>query len=166
MVRYEALILAVPEITQDEIKQLESHIANLVSKVQGNVISFERWGKYRLAYPVKRNDYGVYFLTRFEMDKSQASLLKDLQVLFAVKLNDIIMRTMIDVLDPKASLQYQRPHSLEEAPPKEAGSFMREGKMDGWDRDRERGGYHRDGGRRGARHDQSFEQEINEREEA
>ncbi len=160
MVRYEALILAVPEITQDETKQLESLVANLVNKAQGSTLSFERWGKYRLAYPVKRNDYGVYFLTRFETQHDATELLKEMQILFAVKLNDVVMRTMLNALNPKGSLEYQRPHSLEEAPPKEAGSFMREGKGD-WD---DRGP--RDGGRRGQRQERVFEQELDEREEA
>lgn len=122
MLRYEALMLAVPEITQDETKTIESQIQGVIKNAGGSTLSFERWGKYRLAYPIKRNEYGVYFLVRFEAEEVGA-LLKELQSLFVMRLNDLVMRNMIISLEGKRSLEYQRPHSLEEAPPKEAGFF-------------------------------------------
>lgn len=117
MNRYEALLLTVPTITQDEARSLESQFEKVVKDAKGSMISFEKWGKYRLSYPVKKNDYGVYFLARFETDNNQ--MFGDLRSLLAVKLNDLIMRDMITALDVKQSLAYQRPHSLEEAPSRE-----------------------------------------------
>lgn len=138
MLRYEALMLVIPEVTQDETKALESQVEGVVKQGGGTALSFERWGKYRLAYPVKKNEYGVYFLARFQAEKPEA-MLKELQTLLAVKFNDVVMRSMISALDSKQSLEYQRPHSLEEAPAKEATGFMREPRdRDHRDRD---GGY-------------------------
>lgn len=117
--RYEALVLTVPTITQDEAKNLENQVARLVADHKGSLVSFERWGKYRLAYEIRKNDYGVYFLTRFEAEKPHA-LLEDLKHLFAVKLNDLIMRDMVTVLNPKGSLAYNRPQSLDEIPVRES----------------------------------------------
>lgn len=128
MFRYEILMLAVPEITQDEIKQLEDRLEKTIESFKGGIISFERWGKYRLAYPIKKNDYGVYILVRFETKEQPTPLLEELKTIFAVKLNEIVMRHMITKLDPAASLAYNRPHSLEDAPPREVGSFMRDNK--------------------------------------
>ena len=59
-------MLTVPEITADETKSIEQQFDRVVADKKGTMVSFERWGKYRLAYPVKKNDYGVYFLARFE----------------------------------------------------------------------------------------------------
>lgn len=123
MLRYEALMLAVPEITQDETKNIESQIEGVVSAAKGAMLSFERWGKYRLAYPINKNEYGVYFLARFEIADNSTQLLQNLQNLFLVKLNDLSMRHVVYRLDPKAPLTYQRPHSLEEAPAKMEGFF-------------------------------------------
>ena len=131
MFRYEVLMLAVPEITQDELKQLEDRLEKTIESFKGTMISFERWGKYRLAYPVKKNDYGVYILARFEINESPTKLLEELKTIFAVKLNEIVMRHMITRLDESASLAYNRPHSLEDAPPREVGSFMRDNKGEG-----------------------------------
>jgi len=128
MMRYELLVLSIPEITLDEAKTLESQIDRTIREAKGTLISFDRWGKYRLAYPVKKNDYGVYFLTRFEIDGASA-LLEELKSIFAVKLNDMVMRHMICRLDPKASLEYQKPQSLEEAPAREMGGYLRDDKM-------------------------------------
>ena len=126
MNRYEVLMLTIPEITKDEVSSIESQVDRLVGESQGNLISFERWGKYRLAYPVKKNDYGVYFLTRFEVEKP-AKLLEELKSLFTIKFNEQVMRFMSTRLDEKASLEYERPLSLEETPKRRVGSLF-EGK--------------------------------------
>ena len=68
MKRYETLILSVPEITADESSWLELELNKIIQKAKGSIVSFEKWGKYRLAYPIRKNDYGIYFLIRFEME--------------------------------------------------------------------------------------------------
>ncbi|MCL5874869.1 MAG: 30S ribosomal protein S6 [Candidatus Dependentiae bacterium] len=123
MITYEVLILTVPTITQDETKNLETQCERVIKENKGNTISFERWGKYRLAYPVKKNDYGVYFLARFESEEPGV-IVEAIRTLMTVRLNDLVMRHMATLLDPKRSLAYQRPQSLEEAPVREVGGFM------------------------------------------
>ena len=129
--RYEALMLTVPEITQDETKNLETELDRIVQSAKGSTLSFEKWGKYRLAYPVRNNDYGVYFLMRFEMPQG-ATALDDMRSLFTVKLHELIMRTMMTRLDVDGSLAYQRPKSLEEMPAAgDVNAFLKEHKMEG-----------------------------------
>jgi small subunit ribosomal protein S6 len=128
MMRYELLMLSVPEITLDEAKALESQIERTIRDAKGAVLSFDRWGKYRLAYPVKKNDYGVYFLTRFEIEDSN-ELLEELKSVFMVKLNDTIMRHMISRLSLNDSLEYQKPQSLEEAPARDMNTFIRDNNL-------------------------------------
>ncbi|HLC07542.1 MAG TPA: 30S ribosomal protein S6 [Candidatus Babeliales bacterium] len=129
--QYEALLLTVPEITGDEVKHLETQLDKVVKAGTGSVISFERWGKYKLAYEINKSDYGVFFLTRFEIPQA-TTILEDMKHLLKVKLNNVVMRDMISVLDPKHPLTYQRPRSLEEAPAREAEGFSRENKMPGF----------------------------------
>lgn len=130
MLRYEVLLLTVPEITEDEVKSLQSSLNQLIKKAKGSIISFERWGKYKLAYPVKKNEYGVYFLLRFEVE-GDSSLLDEIKELGAIKLHDLIMRMMISTLDPHQSLAYHRAPSLEETPIRDVSSFLKEHKMEG-----------------------------------
>jgi small subunit ribosomal protein S6 len=128
MVRYEVLILTIPEVTEDEIKGIESQVQGILRGAKGTLVSFERWGKYRLCFPVKKNEYGVYFLVRFELPGESKNVLDEVKTLINVKFFDIIMRSMFSVLDSKQSLVYQRPTSLEEAPRRE-GSFLRPSKQ-------------------------------------
>jgi len=125
--QYEALLLTVPEITGDEVKHLETQIDKIIKAGSGSVVSFERWGKYRLAYEINKNDYGVFFLTRFELPETKSTV-TDLKALFKVKFNNVVMRDMVSALDPKRPLTYQRPRSLEEAPAREA-EFSKDNKM-------------------------------------
>jgi len=128
--RYEVLLLAVPEITLDESKALEKQLDKLIQNNKGSFISFERWGKYKLVYPVKKNDYGVYYLFRFEIPRG-TELIQDIKTLFKLKLSNIIMRSMFSRIDEKASLAYQRPKSLEEVPTRDVETFLKENKMEG-----------------------------------
>jgi|GEM_PF-1043365 len=133
MFRYEVLMLTVPEITADETTALESQFEAIVKEHRATVLSFERWGKYRLAYPVNKNDYGVYFLARFEAGVQDYRALVDaIRVFLMVKNEELVMRHMIARLDENASLAYQRPESLEEVPARDSDTFFKENKMTGF----------------------------------
>lgn len=126
--RYEVLVLTVPEITQDETKQLETELDRLISKAKGAVLSFERWGKFKLTYPVRGNTYGVYFLARFE---ANALVLSEIDQLFKIKLHTFVMRHLTSRVKGD-SLEYQRPKSLEETPTsRDMDTFLKENKMEG-----------------------------------
>lgn len=125
MFRYEILILTIPEITKDEVSTLEFQIDKLIKQINGSIISFERWGKYRLAYPVTRNDYGVYFLIRFEVEDKR-TIVKDLNSLFSVKFSGIVVRNVVRSFAANQSLEYQKPPSLEDTPRRHISSFLEE----------------------------------------
>jgi len=132
MLRYETLFLAVPEITADETNALESAFDKVVHDAQAKVLLFDRWGKYNLAYPVRKYEYGVYFLARFEVaPEHKDQLLEVIRTLFAVRYADIVMRSVIVRLDEKAPLEYTRPESLEETPTRDVETFLKENKMTG-----------------------------------
>jgi len=130
MNRYEILMLATPAITGDEASTIEKGLEGIIKKGKGEVISFERWGKCRLAYPVKKHDYGIYYLTRFE-SPTDKGLFGNIKTAFAVKYNDVIMRHVVVRLQPGESLEYNRPHTVEDIPTRDVDSFLRENKMEG-----------------------------------
>jgi len=132
MHRYELLILTTPEITSDETTAMEKEFEKTVQQGGGSIISFDRWGKLRLAYPINDKDYGIYFLTRLEVDDAKKDeLLKTLDALFTLKYNELVMRFMTCKLDPNASLEYDRPEALEDVPTRDVGQFLRDNKMEG-----------------------------------
>ena len=132
MLRYETLFLTVPEITGDEASTLEQQLEKAVKENRGSLLSFDRWGKYRLAYPIRKNEYGVYFLARFETSEDyNPTVLEAVRTMFSVKNAELVMRHMVAALDADNSLMYQRPESLEEVPARDVDSFLKENKMTG-----------------------------------
>ncbi|MGE4168863.1 MAG: 30S ribosomal protein S6 [Candidatus Babeliales bacterium] len=131
MIKYETLILATPEITKDESSALETQYERAVKDNKGALVSFERWGKYRLAYPIRNNDYGVYFLSRFQAEGADVNaIMKELDSLFKLKLPHVVMRFMNSNLGSK-TFTYQKPESLEDIPTQDVDTFLRENKMEG-----------------------------------
>lgn len=131
MFRYEILFLATPEITKDESEGIKSHFLKVIKGQDGDMLSFERWGKYRLAYPVQKNEYGVYFLTRFEVEGDKKNqLLADLKQAFVFKYNTIVMKSHFERLEADGSLEYKRPESLEDNP-QDVDTFLKRNEMEG-----------------------------------
>lgn len=130
--RYELLILTIPEITQDESEKLHGQVAKIITHAEGKVISWDRWGKYLLAYPVHDYEYGVYFLMRFDVPKAVAAqVVNEIRHTFRVRFTQVVMRHMFQQLDSDVSLDYQRPESLEDKPQRDVNTFLKENKMTG-----------------------------------
>ena len=114
--RYEALVLVPTESTNDDISVIERQIDEICNKSEGSMISFDRWGKYQLCFPVRKHSYGIYLLARFELPQGNAPVaLKAVDTLLKVKHNELVMRYVISKLSPKASLEYEKPESLDVA---------------------------------------------------
>jgi len=132
MRRYELLLLTIPEITQDEAEKLHGQVSKIIAQSEGNVLSWDRWGKYLLAYPVNDYEYGVYFLMRFEVPHQvPAKVIDEIRHTFRVRFTQVVMRHTFQVLDPEASLAYQRPESLEDKPQRDVSTFLKDNKMSG-----------------------------------
>lgn len=117
MHRYETLFVTVPELSAEEATALTTALEQSITTAGGTMISCERWGKYHLAYPIKKHEYGIYYLVRFEAPAPQhQEMLAQVKALLTVKHGDIVLRSLNTVLSPKVSLAYQRPESLEDAP--------------------------------------------------
>ncbi len=131
MCKYEILFLATPEITKDESEGIKSSFSKIIRSHKGDMLSFERWGKYRLAYPVKKNEYGVYFLTRFEVENEvKNTLIADLKEAFVFKFNNVVMKNHFERLGSKGPLEYKRPESLEDNP-QDVDTFLKKNEMEG-----------------------------------
>lgn len=131
MLRYETLVLSIPEATDDECSALESQFNKIVEQNKGKLTSFDRWGKYRLAYAVNKQRYGIYFLARFDApEASKHNMLDELNKLLTIKLENLVMRSLTSILDPKAPTDYRRPMPLDERP-RNVDEFLKEHKMDG-----------------------------------
>ena len=116
MVRYETLILSHPEILEKDEKKLQDHFEGLASSKKCELISFDKWGKYMLTYPVKKQDYGIYYLVRYSLDPQEVQkFTKELQEFFRIRCSEFVMRYLNKRLAEDAPLEYQKPLSIEAA---------------------------------------------------
>jgi len=114
MIAYETLMLAPTEITNDELMSIENHFDQVLSKHKGSLISFDKWGKFQLAFPVKKNSYGIYTLARYEMPQEACSIIiKEFTTFFKIKCADFIMRHINVRLEKSASGEYPRPEAID-----------------------------------------------------
>lgn len=112
--RYETLLLARTEITDDEQDTLKKAIESFAAESGGSLESFDRWGKYRLSYPVRKNEYGIYFLARYNADKvKKGVIVSQLDTFLKIKCNEFIMRSVTTILADNAPAAYEKPESID-----------------------------------------------------
>jgi small subunit ribosomal protein S6 len=65
MRKYESFFIVQPELSEEALSAVSSKLQSVVEANGGTVASYVPWGKKKLAYPVKKNDYGYYILMKF-----------------------------------------------------------------------------------------------------
>jgi small subunit ribosomal protein S6 len=134
MINYETLMLARTEITDDELRALERSFDKFVTDQKGKVSVFDKWGKYKLAYPVQKNVYGIYILARYQVDEKAdlKGFFKEIDLLFRIKYNELIMRHVTVRIDGEISLVYKYPEPINShGGTSNLDSFIKENKMEG-----------------------------------
>ena len=65
---YELTFIVSPEVADESLETVIDGISQFITSKEGTISEVERWGKKRLAYPVKHFLEGSYVLTRFKMN--------------------------------------------------------------------------------------------------
>jgi small subunit ribosomal protein S6 len=73
---YETIYIIHPELNEDDVEEHIKRVENLVTRLGGEILKTERWGKKRLAYEVNKHRYGYYVLLRLQ---ANASVLPELE---------------------------------------------------------------------------------------
>jgi len=128
--RYETLLLLSTNVTDDELSAIEKNFDLTCSNARGSVSRFDKWGKYRLAYPVNNESYGVYVLVRFELPKETlAKALPEVENLLKVKYNELVWRHVTVALKPDAPATYQKPEPVDVARTSNMDSILKENRV-------------------------------------
>ena len=64
---YELVYVIRPEADEENYEATVESVGRFITGKGGVVSEVERWGKRRLAYPIKQFGEGTYVLTRFQM---------------------------------------------------------------------------------------------------
>ncbi|MCE5280627.1 MAG: 30S ribosomal protein S6 [Deltaproteobacteria bacterium] len=62
MRRYETILIAHVDLSEDELGALITRYGGIVTSLKGILVKVERWGKRRLAYLIKKQARGFYIL--------------------------------------------------------------------------------------------------------
>lgn len=68
MQRYEVVAIVLADLNEDEITALIERIQTIITDRKGVIAKVDKWGKRRLAYEIKKQRDGYYFLIDFSGD--------------------------------------------------------------------------------------------------
>ena len=63
---YEHTIIARPDTSANQIKQIEDKYSKIVEKFEGNIVKTENWGLLNMSYLIKKNKKGNYIHFKIE----------------------------------------------------------------------------------------------------
>ena len=64
---YELVLVISPEVAEEEFETTIDNVSRFVTERGGIISDTERWGKRKLAYPIRHFGEGSYVLTRFKL---------------------------------------------------------------------------------------------------
>ena len=90
---YEGMFL-FPQTVAADLQSAADHVLEVLSKGGAEIVSLCKWDERRLAYDIKGNKRGVYFLAYFKCDAQKlASIERD------ARLSEKLLRSMITRAD-------------------------------------------------------------------
>lgn len=87
---YEIMIILKPQFNQDEVSKENDKAIAVITDNGGELIKTDAWGKRQLAYPIKKQNEGFYFVNYFRMDSLS---IKTIQRLYNI--NENILRFIV-----------------------------------------------------------------------
>jgi|ERR1035437_9950040 small subunit ribosomal protein S6 len=96
MNQYEIAVLYHPDLEID-LDKATSRVEKVFTTNGGKVINADNWGKRKLAYPIKKNEYAVYVFYTLELPAEAVSKVEN-----TLSITDEVIRFLIVRPDLKA----------------------------------------------------------------
>jgi small subunit ribosomal protein S6 len=78
---YELVLVVSPVLSSEKQKDQLEKIKKTIAGLKGEVKKTEEWGKKQLAYPIRKNEMGYYFLWEIQLpEKSLEELNQKLRI--------------------------------------------------------------------------------------
>jgi len=65
---YELVFIISSEVAEEKSDTIIDDVSRFITKIGGTISGVERWGKRKLAYPIRHFTEGDYVLTRFKLE--------------------------------------------------------------------------------------------------
>lgn len=92
MKNYEIMIIVRPTLGEDEIKEVVKNFEEILTSNGAEITDFQEMGKRTLAYEIKKNNSGYYFVYNVQSNDDKA--IKEFDRLALIN-NDIIRHLII-----------------------------------------------------------------------
>ena len=73
---YELVIIVTPEIDETAKAEVVDKVKSWITEVGGTIESFEEWGRQKLAYLIRKNKEGQYYLFNLKLEPTAVSSLE------------------------------------------------------------------------------------------
>jgi len=121
MAFYESVVITRPELTETQVENLTNELVAIITSESGKVESTENWGLRNLAYKVKKNKKGHYFLLNivcnpsavFEYER-QMRINEDIIRFLTIKINNISEKPSILSINTQDIIEQQQIYKNEE----------------------------------------------------
>ena len=87
---YELVVIFSPQIEEEKFDAAVDNVSRFITDRGGTVSDVDRWGKRKLAYPIKRFMEGSYVLTHFSL---KPALSKELEA--NLKISEEVLRHLL-----------------------------------------------------------------------
>ena len=94
--RYEMIYVLSPELEEEKLNSTIEGINQFITQKGGSTPEVERWGKRKLAYPIKHFLEGNYVLTRFQIKPASSRQLEA-----RLEISEGVLRHLLVNLDEK-----------------------------------------------------------------
>ena len=111
MAFYESVIITRPELTSSQVEDIISNIEEILKSQNGEIKKKENWGLKTLAYKIKKNKKGLYYMINMDCTPLVISELER-----QLRLNEDIIRFMIikiEEISDSPSIMIQNQHEKE-----------------------------------------------------
>jgi small subunit ribosomal protein S6 len=90
---YELMVILRGDLDEDTYKKASEKVEKTIKSKHGTVTSLDEWGKRKLAYQIKRQDFGYYVVIRYTSDEATAP--HEIQQTLAIDENVLRSMTVI-----------------------------------------------------------------------
>lgn len=93
MRNYEIAIVLHPDLEID-IESATSKVEKIIELAKGKITKKDNWGKRKLAYPIKKQDWGIYVFYQVQLDPSTVAQIEN-----TLRITEEVMRYLIVSLE-------------------------------------------------------------------
>lgn len=105
---YETTVVLDPQLDQSKIEEFVNRVQKTITDAGGSIRKVDHWGKKRMAYEIKKRQYGYYIYFLYESDGKMVAPMER-----SFRMNESVLRYLTVKLDKKAIRQMESGRTME-----------------------------------------------------